>query len=233
MTKIDLSKFKMLVGCPDYQPDSRAITELVMKGVREEEKTYGPVFATRFIKYALELEGEKIGEEPPEDIKTLDQLVEYLVSKTDKYPPYCTVFYAQIKTENDIQGQTGAGTRIEIMSLTKNLVKTRGIEDRDVDVDGAILKFNQVITSIKVNPGYWGYKKNEDGSLDGILPKCYYLDVCKLAFDEDLLIRPNGRMRCGIIAFLCQYLSLVTGYDWDYDILDFHAPYCIARFFML
>ncbi|MEM3594185.1 MAG: hypothetical protein QXS27_05630, partial [Candidatus Jordarchaeaceae archaeon] len=184
-------------------------------------------------KNALKFEAKKIGEEPPVDIKTLEQLVEYLVSKADRYPHYCTVFYAQVKTENEFQGQTGAGTHIEVMSLTKKLVNTSDIKEGNVDVDSVISKFNQMIMSIKVDPGYWGYRKDDDGSIVAILPKCYYLDACESAFAEGLLIRPNGRIRCGMIAFLCQFLSLATGYKWDYEDIETHAPHCIGRCFIL
>ncbi|MEM2985134.1 MAG: hypothetical protein QXL24_07925, partial [Candidatus Jordarchaeaceae archaeon] len=72
-------------------PEVRTFTELAMEGVREVEKMYGPVFTVKYIRYALWFIAQKIGEEPPQDVETIDQLKEYLISKADKYPTPPTV----------------------------------------------------------------------------------------------------------------------------------------------
>lgn len=76
----------MFEKAPYELADPRALTEIAVNGAKEEERTYGPVFTVRFIKYALWFIAQRTGEKPTEDIKTLSQLTEYLISKSDKYP---------------------------------------------------------------------------------------------------------------------------------------------------
>lgn len=71
---------------------------------RELEKIYGSIFTTQLIKHALKFISQRIEEEPTEDIKTLDELAEYLLSKTDKYPlPNCAAYYAEINTKQVVR----------------------------------------------------------------------------------------------------------------------------------
>mgnify|MGYP005840957017 FL=1 len=129
MEKLKLVILKMFADSSNLKINSRAFTDLIIKGAKEVEKTYGPVYTVRYIKYALEFEAKKIGEKPAEDIKTLDQLVEYLVSKSDKYPDYQnTVSYARIKAENELQGQSGAGTQITLMTFTRKVLEAQKVK---------------------------------------------------------------------------------------------------------
>ncbi|MEM3587076.1 MAG: hypothetical protein QXO71_07150 [Candidatus Jordarchaeaceae archaeon] len=228
------SAFKMFGEDLQNLFDPKAFTELIMAGVKGEEKIYGPVFTTQMIKYALDFSAQKIGEKPSEEIKNLDQLKEYLFSKADKYPPYLVVTYARIKTENLFQGQTGAGTRIEMMNISKDGLQKTGYKIvGNLDIDSILSRINQLSVQMKIVTCS-GYKKNEDGSLDIFIPKCHVLEVCKLAADEGLLKRVDGRMRCGAIGeFLNQSLKLATGNDWDYNVLEAHKPHCLIRMYMI
>ncbi len=104
MTEIDLSEFKMFEKAPYEEPDPRVLTEFHISIAKEVEKEYGAIFTNRFIEFALQFLTQKTGEEPPQNIKTLDHLKEYLISKVDLYPrPYCAVVYAQFKVEHEAQ----------------------------------------------------------------------------------------------------------------------------------
>lgn len=129
----------------------------------------------------------------PDNIKNLDQLTEYLISVADKYPTsFCAFTYAQVKTENILQGQTGAGTRVESMRISRNIAKDGNFKIKDFDLDAIILKIWQTGVAMKIVPSEMGYKKNEDESIELLWPKCYLLDGCTLAFKEGLLKRPDG-----------------------------------------
>nr|MDO8076104.1 hypothetical protein [Candidatus Freyarchaeota archaeon] len=234
MTENDIADFKMFDKAPYEYPEPKATVEFLLRGVREEEKTYGPVFTTRFIKHSLDFLSRKIGEKPPEDIKNLDQLAEYLISVADKYPtPYNVVPYAQPKTESELEGQIAAGTHLETMTITKTMVDKPGGEDRNIDLDDVLSKLFKTTTDLKVGPNHWGYKKNEDGSVEVVFPNCPFKDGCKEAYDEGLLKRPGGRIRCSVLKVMCQYLKLVTGYDWDYERLVLYDPHCVSKCYML
>ncbi|MFB0561118.1 MAG: hypothetical protein ACETWM_07875 [Candidatus Lokiarchaeia archaeon] len=233
MVESKISDFTMFEKAPYELPDPKVLTPLIMKALREVENTFGPVFTIRIIKYTLQRLSQKSGEEPPEDIKTLDQLAEYLISKSDKYPTcYSLLTYAQAKTENDLQGQIGAGTQVEMINVSRRIAESSSIEERNVDLDEIISNFRQTIVTGKLSPSEMGYKKNEDGSIDIIWPNCNFMEGCKLAHDEGLLKRPDGRQRCSSGSFMSQYFKLATGYIWDYDVLEAYKPNCITRCYM-
>jgi len=234
VSDLKISDFKMFEKAPYEDPDPRVLTELTISGIRGEEKIYGPVFTARVIRYALNLMAQK-GEEAPQDIKDLDQLKEYLLSKPFKIPPYCVAMYAQVKAENELQGQTGAGTRVEMMNMTKRAVELAGTQiNRILDIDAIMQRIRQVGVSMKLVASEMGYKKNGDGSLDLIYLRCPFLDTCQLASDEGLLKRPNGRARCGVLGeFGCQLLKLYTSYEWDYELLEAYKPHCIVKLYIV
>ncbi len=231
---MELSDFRMFEPTPYELPDPKTLAGLVVNAVKGVAETYGPVFTVKYIKNALEFEAKKIGEDPPKDIETLDQLLEYIVSKIDKYPaPYCTAQYAQVKTENEFQGRAGAGTRVEIMTVAKEIIGKSSGEERQVDLDDAMSKFRETIAGMKISPKEMGYKKNEDGSVLVLWPECNFMDGCKQAFEEGWLNKVSGKMRCAAGEFVCRYFKILTSYEWDYDVLEHYKPHCIQRCFMI
>ncbi|MEM3526490.1 MAG: hypothetical protein QXV37_03665 [Candidatus Jordarchaeaceae archaeon] len=229
MSELKVSDFKMFKA-PYELPDPRAVIQAQIVGIKEQEKLFGAVYTFRLIKYALMFEAKKIGENPPESIKTLEELAEYLVSKSDKYPtPNCVLMCAQLKVENEFQGRTGAATRVGEMGFHRKFVKSQIGEEKKFNLDEIITNLAQTAFALKLGPKEFGYKKNEDGSLDLLFPNCYYKDGCKEALENNLLNRPDGRMQCAIGSSLCQFFKLATNYEWDYDCLDFDKPYCLTR----
>lgn len=235
MAELKVSDFKMFEKAPYEEPDPRILTELIINGIRGEEKLYGPVFTVRVIKHSLWFISQKIGEKPTEDIKSLDQLKEYLLSKSGERHPYGVAMYAQVKAENELQGQTGAGTRVEMMNMTKKAMEIAGNKaERNLDVDAIMLRVRQAGVTMKIIASEMGYRKNEDGSVDIIYPRCPFLEFCQLASDEGLLKRPDGGARCGVLGeFGCQLLKLYTGYEWDYERLEAYKPHCIVKLYMI
>ena len=230
VSDFERSGFKMFEKAPYELPDPRALTPLIMKALGEVEKTYGPVFTTRIINYTLHLVAEKYEEKPAENINTLEQLKEYLITLSEKHPTcYSLLTYAQAKTENDLQGQIGAGTQVEMLDVSRRIAEGQTREERDINLDEVISKFRQNVVAGRLSPSEMGYRVNRDGSVDIVWPNCNFIEGCKPAFDEGLLKRPDGRQRCSSGAFMCQYLKLATGYDWDYDVLESYKPHCITR----
>ncbi|MGQ9723378.1 MAG: hypothetical protein ACUVXA_18900 [Candidatus Jordarchaeum sp.] len=233
----DLSEFKMFEKAPYDLPDPRASTEFLLKGIEEEAKIYGPVFTAKFVKYTLEFIAQKIGETTPENIETLDELIDYLVSISDRYPTPCAAIpYAQPKTEIEFQGQTGAGSTIEAISFAKGLKTERNANNdkQEFNIDELLKNIRDAATAIKFCPSECGYKKNIDGSIDIVFPNCPYKDGCLRAYHENLLKRPDGRLRCSPVATVCQYLAMFTNYVWDYDRLEpLYEPFCVARIYII
>jgi hypothetical protein len=97
-----------------------------------------------------------------------------------------------------------------------------------------MLRIHQASVAAKSSPRETGYRKNQDGSVDVIRILCPFSDACKLASEEGLLRRPDGRTRCGALGEAsCQILRLVTSREWDYELLVAYAPHCIVRLHML
>ena len=233
LAEIDLSEFKMFEDAPYELPEPKALIGVILGGLKEEEKIYGPVFTSRFIKYAQEFIAQKTGETPPEGISSLEQLAEYLESTTDKYAyPWCALIYAHVLSEVEFHGHTGAATKLLEIGASKVVAK-KSFEQRGVDVDEIMVKLRETTLAGKVSPKKLGYKKNQDDSFDILWPECYYLDACRILNERGVLKRPDGRPRCGITAFVCQFFKMVTGYEWDYDSLEAHKPHCVTRCYMI
>lgn len=231
MTEIKL-EFKMCEPAPYEHPDPKALTPLIIQTQKEVEKTYGPIFTARLIKYTLQCVAQKEGKEPPDNIKTLDDLGAYLISISDKYPTcYNLMTYAGARTESELQGQIGAGTQVGMINVSRNIAKGSSLKERNIDLEDIISKFREAIVAGKLSPPEMGYRINEE-SVDILWPDCNFKEGCQLAFDAGLSKRFGGSQSCSAGAFLCQFLKLATGYEWDYEVLESFKPHCIHRCFL-
>ncbi|MFB0561209.1 MAG: hypothetical protein ACETWM_08335 [Candidatus Lokiarchaeia archaeon] len=159
--------------------------------------------------------------------------MEYLLSKTDKYLiPSNAIEYAQVKAENDFQGQIGAAVRLGELSFHRTFAKNSSVRERNFDLDAIMSNLVQAAFEMKLSPKEFGYRTNENVSVDLFFPNCFIKDVSRQASDEELLKRPDGRFKCSTGSTMCQYLKVATGYEWDYDCLEFDKPHCISRCYM-
>ncbi len=86
--------------------------------------------------------------------------------------------------------------------------------------------------SLKISPNdVSGCKVNDDGTLNMVFINCYFMDVCKQVLSEGLK-RVDGRACCPASSGMCRYFRGVTGYEWDYDLLEFDKPYCTSKIYM-
>ncbi|WXG42016.1 MAG: hypothetical protein WED07_14855 [Candidatus Freyarchaeum deiterrae] len=234
MSEVKISDFKMLEKPPYKQPPAKNTIELTIKGAIEEEKMYGPVLSDKYIKHALRYAAQKYGETPKEAIKTLDQLREYLISISDKHPDAINAaVYAGLKAESDIQGKSGAGIRVGLIGFSRSLGKKPSAKERNVDIDQLLTTYQQTLIQLGAAHYEEGYRKNEDESVDVIDPNCYIKDGCRLAHDEGALGRITGGLQCVSSFGMCQILKLLSSYEWDYELLEFNKPHCLARIYML
>ena len=235
MSESEKAGFKVFQAPPPRSYDAKAHLMIHINSVRDQERIYGPVFPVRMIEHALRFVAQRIKEEPPGDVKTLDQLAQYLTLKIDKYPtPNCAMMYAQYKTENELQGQVGVGRRIgDVQFLRRTDLNAKGDAERKIDIDKEVTQFWQVSIALKMCPIGTGYRKNEDGSFDLLLPNCYYKDGCRQAYKEGLLNRPGGRWICNMGFSICVFLKASTGYDWESDCVEYDKPHCIVRHHIL
>jgi hypothetical protein len=222
----------MFEKAPYALPDAKALIQAQTDGIKAQEKVFGPVFTARVVSSAIEFISRRIGEKPAEEIITLDQMAKYILSKTDKYPtPYCAVMYAQHKVEKDLQGKTGALSRVGDMGWQRNFAKSQDVARRIIDFDKIVSDLRKASVMMKLSPSEFGYRKNEYGGVDFVIPSCFYLDGCRLASEEGLLNRPDGRVHCDLGSSLCQFFKVATGYEYDYELMELHKPQCMIRYF--
>ncbi|WXG39320.1 MAG: hypothetical protein WED07_00550 [Candidatus Freyarchaeum deiterrae] len=233
MTELKISDFKMFEKVPQKIPDSRALVEACMIGIKESEKFYGPIYTTLFIKSVINFASKKIGEKPPEGIKDVSQLTEYLVSISNKYPvPANAIVYAGMEVGNLLEGQNAAGLRVGTNGATRSMSKSLGSAERKVDAEGVISQYRQATVAMKIAHQEVGYKQNKDGTID-VLWKCYFIDACQSSKDKGFLKRSDGGLKCVNAQFVCQLFKLSTGYDCDYDLLELDKSHCINRIYMI
>jgi hypothetical protein len=226
----------MFEKAPYAQADPRACTELVITGAKDVEKLYGPAFTAEVIKYALAAAASKIGAEPPQDVKTLNQLTDYLVSKSDKLgtPPYFLAHWAIYVTEKKLEGSLGAGYRMATKGQFTKVLSTDGNEKlSEMDLDRVLSKLRKLAVDMKVAPLEFGYKKNKDGSIEVFQSGCPYLEGCRMSRNDALINRPDGRMSCGTSAFIVHFLKASTNCEWDHTVVEFDKPYCITKLFII
>ena len=234
MAKLELSMFKMFEE-PHYGKSTPAnLKELSMKAAKDSEKAYGPMFTAKYIRHSLRFMIQKIEEEPPEDIKTLDQLKKYLLSKTNEYAtPYCALIYAKFETEKELQGQIGSSLQPSTVDFSGDVAKHTDCKERQVDIDALLTQYYQALNNSKTVNYDWGYRKNEDESFDMIFMNCDVKDACRMALDNGTLQQTGCGMPCVKISAMFKFLKLLSGYDWDYKLLEFDEPFCVARCYMI
>ncbi|MBS7288240.1 MAG: hypothetical protein KIH01_05730 [Candidatus Freyarchaeota archaeon] len=221
--------FKILGGGP---PDPETLIKVLIGGIRDNEEIYGPLFSKKAIEYALKFISSKTGESAPSSIETLEQLAGYLVSSIRKYPrPYCALLYAEIRAEVELQGEIGAAIQISEIKWAKRFTEAAK-KDVKNDIEKILLDLNKMTRDLKVSSDdESGYRVNDDGTLDMVFTNCYFKDVCEQALAEGLK-RTDGRKYCPASSGICRYFRSITGYEWDYDLLEFNKPYCTSKIYM-
>ena len=224
--------FKMFEKAPYELPNAKALIQAQVDGIKAQERVFGPIFIVRIVASVVDFIAQRVGERPPEEIKTLDQMAQYLLSKVEKYPtPYCAVMYSQHKVECDLQGKTGALSRVGDIGWQRNFAKTQAVGGKAVDFDRIVSDLRKASVMMKMSPSEFGYRKNEYGGVDFIIPRCFYLDGCRQAFEQGLLARPDGRTHCDLGSSLCQFFKVATSSEYDYELMEAYKPRCIVRYF--
>lgn len=223
--------FIMLEKGESELPDMKSFLDLFVKGLKEEERVYGDVLISMIIKYILRAVTKLTGESPTEDIKTLDDVAAYLLSKSDKVRPDYIIIWAQFVTINKLEGALGVGEHILDMGISKFIIEKMGNHLVGLDVDSVILAARDIMLKMKIAPIEMGYRKNNEENVDIIYKNCYLHDGCQLSIKTGLSKRPDGRMVCGFSACICKLLEKATGKKWDYTVTFFEKPLCIFNCF--
>ena len=222
--------FKMLEKPAPGSFDPKVLVKQHVAGVKEEEKVFGPAFSRMVAENTLSFLSERTKEKPPEGITTMEQVAQYSISKLSEYPsPQCAMLYAQYKTERMLEGQVGSAHRLSGIGWQRKTMEVKDRKgERQVNFDAMISDFAKAATMLKVRPEI-GYRKNANGTLDLLLPSCYYKDGCREATKEGLTTRQDGKKICSVGVNIGIFLKAATGYEWDYECVEYDKPHCMVR----
>lgn len=160
---------------------------------------------------------------------------EYLISISDKLriPAYSLVIWAQLVTDKKLEGSLERGTQLMYRGIAKSLLESEDESESPLkeNADQILAKQRKLAIDIKIAPLEFGYKKNVDGSVDILHRGCFFFEGCQMSWEQGLLRRLDSRIMCGASMFICEFLKMGTGYEWDHAILEFDKSYCLVTCF--
>ncbi|MEM3585804.1 MAG: hypothetical protein QXO71_00655 [Candidatus Jordarchaeaceae archaeon] len=236
MPELKISNFKMFEKAPYDKLNLKNLIEMHIAGAKEREKIYGPAFTTEFIKYVLKIVTKETGKNPPEGIKTIDQLKDYLITKTEELSsaPYLILIGAEFVIDKKFEGSLAVGTQLMYKGITRKAAEADSeLKLKSFDVEEILARLRKLAVDLGIAPLEFGYRKNPDETIDIYHGDCFYFEGCKMSLEQNLLRRRDGSIFCGATSFVCQFLKMGTKCEWDYKLIEFSESHCIARCFMI
>lgn len=113
VSELNLSDFKMFEKASYEKIDIIKVLDASIKQVEEKAKKHGSEYIDTYTKHILKAVSRQTGKEAPQDIKTLGQLRNYLISKSEELQnrPHFLMFWAFFVTDKKFE------TNQEEMSL--------------------------------------------------------------------------------------------------------------------
>ncbi len=189
---------------------------------------FGPVYKRFIVNYSLKFESEMLNEAPPDGIEDLEQLNNYLLSKTERYPKsYCALVYGMSKADQLLQGGSGTARTASLVA-TRRLLEDSGILSQLIgstsDPYEALVKTEEIFVSMNAGlPGSVKFQKITDGRVRVVVHDCPFFEACeKMRFEG--LWRPNGTPECYILTRSVVISELITGKKFDYNVEDLNPP---------
>ncbi|MBS7251786.1 MAG: hypothetical protein KIH08_14530 [Candidatus Freyarchaeota archaeon] len=216
------------------EPDGQTITFVAKTAVEETAKLYGPIFTRMVSEYALQFLAEKLGESPPNDVRGLEAVTNYILGNLDRYPRgFNSLIYGIAKAENKLQGSTGAGARRAAYSAIKTILESSGLLSSIVgttkDVFEAIYKAEEINKEIKTAvSGH--YIRGGNNQVVVVVPNCSWRDACIALVDEGIS-RLVGGSECIFLIVTNAEAEIITKKHLDYKIDEFGKSECRGRIF--
>ncbi|MFB0563030.1 MAG: hypothetical protein ACETWM_17665 [Candidatus Lokiarchaeia archaeon] len=218
----------------ESEPDSQTIVLVGKTAVEETAKLYGPIFTRMVSVYALQFEAEKLKERPPENIRDLEAVTNYIIANLDRYPRgYNSLIYGIGKADSKLQGSTGIGARRAAYSAIKSILESSGLLNSIIgtteDAFEAIYKAEELNKEIKTAvPAR--YIRGENNQVIVIVPNCSYKDACN-AFVNEGISRIVGGAECIYLIVTNAEAEIITKKQLDYKIEEFGKSECRGRIF--
>ncbi|MEM3587029.1 MAG: hypothetical protein QXO71_06885, partial [Candidatus Jordarchaeaceae archaeon] len=108
--------------------DQRFAIALAKAAIEEIANIYGPAFTRLASEYALEFEAKMLNEKPPENIKGLNAVTNYIIANLNRYPRgQCSMVYGLNKAESKLQGFSSSGARRGAYKAMKVMFEKTGL----------------------------------------------------------------------------------------------------------
>lgn len=196
-----------------------------------QEKMYGAVFNKLASKYIVEFESQKLGENPPGDINSVDQAKDYVVKNLSRYPHgYCALLYGLIKAEAALQGGTGTSTRIATSKTAENIrLSSEGKIESAANIAEAVKKAHEGIRTGKILPEF-DYELVGEDQVQCTIYNCHLRDACEACIEEKLG-RVGGRPWCALLRYVVADIGLTSGLQFDYELGEFRGSICRGKIY--
>jgi hypothetical protein len=215
--------------------DSKSILQFLKSAVKEQENVYGPVFSKMVAKYATEFEAKKAGDDNPPVIENIDQCINYILEKNQKYADGVSAIpYGIAKTEKILEGGIGSGARTAAKDAMKRLAEKIGTASLYGKVTGtteAWKKHLDFATMTRTKVEAITVTGDENSALAKV-EECHFGDACKAMLQENILT-VAGKVECVVGKTDSSILEVITHVVHDYELLEFNPPHCTFRMFKL
>jgi hypothetical protein len=218
----------------ESEPDNQTLLLVAKTAAEETAKLYGTLFARMVAEYALKFEAEKLKEKPPENIRGLEQVTDYIIANFGRYPRgYNSLIYGIAKADIKFWGSTGAGSRKAAYSAIKSIFENSGILK---GVIGATKDpFEAIYMTEKINKetktaSTAKYIRGENNQVTAIVPNCIYMDSC-IAFLKEGISRVIGGSNCVFLIVTTVGAEIITEKHLDYRLDKLHESECRGRIF--
>lgn len=217
----------------DEIPDPNVSLMVSKTSTEAVAKIFGPVFIKNVIKYTLEFEAEKISENPPNDVETLDGAIEYISKNFERYPDgVCSIVYGMAKSERVLEGFSASGSKRMAFDSVKQVLEESGmlssLQGTTDQIFDAIAKFHELNSSFQVIPPNRFERQGNEAKMT--VNNCTCKDACKKLAEEDFS-RIVGGKECIILINHCAAAEIVTGKRCDYTLEKFDQPMCEGKIY--
>lgn len=202
--------------------------------VEETEKLFGPIFTRMVSEHALEFEAEKLNEKPPENIRGLEDVSNYIITNLGKYPNgYNSLIYGIAKAESKLQGSTASGAKRAAYSAMKAILESSSLLNSVIgtteDALEAIKKSSEIGKAAKTTIPM-RFIREENNGVTMVVPDCPFKDACRALVKEGIS-RMVGGSECVNRIDNAASLEIITKKHFDYRLEKFDNPECRGRIF--
>jgi len=214
--------------------DPDVLAAFIGGAVKVIDSLFGPAFTRMISRYALEFESQKTGEEPPENILSVDEVINYLKERRERYPKfYNSLIYGIAKTEKMFEGSTASGAKNLASNAIKKMIEEVGllneVKGKIPNIYEALMRFIEITKSLKAASPQRIVKESEKVILLE-MEGCPWKDACE-AMEREGITRLTGDPECVVLIANSAGVSLVSGKPVDYKLEIFNEPNCKGRIF--